>query len=114
MSDNSMFTEEINNLLSELDSSKKEVNSYITQVESMKENISKIFPTQSDYRNKYLLDDKLRTFSEFFNTLLRLRQEKHKLILDEIKIRTPKKEDNETFDIRSVIKELKKEQENGE
>ena len=110
---NEDFSDDINNLLKEFKISKDKLEDYITQVETMKGNITDIFPKQLDYRNKHLMDDKLRIFTEFFNTLLKLRQEKHKMILDEIKIRTPKKQEEKDFDIRSIMKEINKEQKNG-
>ena len=50
-------------------------------------------------------------FSEYFSTLLRLRQEVHKLTFEEIKIRNSleKKEgDDSISDIRSLAKQIEK------
>jgi len=89
-----------------------EIEKYIKELEGLKTNLGEMFPKDMNYRNKFLIDEKLKVFSEYFSTLLRLRQEVHKLTFEEIKIRSGlnKKEgdDNSIGDIRELAKKIDK------
>jgi hypothetical protein len=101
----------INNLLEKVDDSRGDIEKYIKELEGLKTNINDMFPKDLNYKNKFLMDEKLKVFSEYFSTLLRLRQEVHKLTFEEIKIRTglAKKEGDDSIgDIRSLAKEIEK------
>ena len=102
----------IENLLNKVDSSRGDIEKYIKELEGLKTNLGEMFPKDMNYRNKFLIDEKLKVFSEYFSTLLRLRQEVHKLTFEEIKIRSGlnKKEgdDNSIGDIRELAKKIDK------
>lgn len=99
-------------LVDKLSTSRDKLEVYVGELEELKEKISTIFPTELNYRNKFALEEKVKTMSEFYNSLLRLRQEVNKTIKDEIEIRRKTSSgDKETFDmndIRKLAQEMEK------
>ncbi|MEI7943110.1 MAG: hypothetical protein WCH76_08145 [Candidatus Riflemargulisbacteria bacterium] len=103
--------EKIDSLLNKIDGSRESIEKYVTELEGLKGNLGDMFPKDINYRNKFMMDEKLKIFSEYFSTLLRLRQEVHKLTFEEIKIRNglnKKDEEEEVTDIRSLAKQIEK------
>jgi len=85
MSDHSLKMDE---LLSKLGTSRDKLEEYVTDLEDLKGKIESIFPTDmKNYRNKWALDEKVKTTSQFFDSLLRIRQEINRTLKDEVEIR---------------------------
>ena len=97
-------------LVDKLSDSRDKLETYVGELEELKEKISSIFPTELNYRNKFALEEKVKTMSEFYNSLLRLRQEVNKTIKDEIEIRrksdASESDEISSSDIRKLAQEL--------
>jgi hypothetical protein len=75
-------------LLKKLGVSRDKLEEYVDDLEKIKGNIESIFPTDlKNYRNKWALDEKVKTTSQFFDSLLRIRQEINRTLKDEVEIR---------------------------
>jgi len=80
----------------------------IINLEEMKENVEKLFPKELTQRNKMYLEDKVRTSTGFYDSILKMRQELHKTIEKEIEmLRKIRQEEesggNETVDIEELV-----------
>lgn len=85
MSDHSIKMDE---LLKKLESSRDTLEVYVSDLETLKGKVHSIFPTDlTNYRNKWVLDEKIKASTQFFDSLLRLRQEINRTIKDEVEIR---------------------------
>ena len=96
--------DDIEKLLKELSTSREELKKYITDVDILRNKISEMFPQNMDFRNRYVLDDKIKTMSSFYGILLNIRQEINKTIKEEIELRRKLKPggDNTITDIRQL------------
>ena len=74
-------------LLDEYSESRQKVKQYIVELEELKDGVKDIFPKEMSYRNKFLMEEKLKTMSHFFDSLLKMRQEVHKTLKEEIDMR---------------------------
>jgi len=105
-------------LLSKLQESRNKLEIYGNELETLKENVKNIFPKEVNYRSKWVMDEKVKTISEFFTSLLRIRVEINKTIKDEITLRSnldKKTDDIDQDDIRKLVEQidnLKKEEGN--
>ena len=97
-------------LIKEIESSRTTLLTYVSDVESLLNKISSLFPVNLDFRNKHVLEDKLKVSSSFYTTLLNLRQEIHKSLKDEIELRrkTDEKKRGEEIDIRALADAVEK------
>ncbi len=77
----------IDQLLLEIGKSRDELNACMGDVSNMREKIIDILPKDHDFRNKFVLEEKLKITSSFYSTLLNIRQEYNKLLKEEIEIR---------------------------
>lgn len=104
--------EEINKLIKELKESRSKLTVYSDDLEKMYTKAMEIFPKKHDFRNKHLLDDKLKVLSSFYSTLLSIRQEINRQVVKEIEVRRNINKDTTTndneVDIRQLVNELDK------
>jgi len=77
----------INELLEEFSTSRGELTKYMLEVEQIRAQVIQIFPNNQDYRNKFVLEEKIKAMSSFYTMILNIRQEYNKIIKDEIEIR---------------------------
>lgn len=77
----------IDNLLKEYSDSRKELSRYMESVDGLREKVNSIFPETTDFRNRFVLEEKIKAASSFFSTLLNIRQEYNKSIKEEIELR---------------------------
>lgn len=101
----------INELLISLSDSRDEITKDINTVNSIKDKVIESFPDDdTSYRNRMVLDDKLKVTSSFFSTLLSLRQEYNRTIKDEIELRRKisSGSDEDMIDIRKFSAEIAK------
>ncbi len=97
----------INELLEQLSTSRSELSKYMTDVDGLRKNVDDIFPKSQDFRNKFVLEEKIKAASSFYSTLLNIRQEFNKTIKEEIEIRRrlqPKTAADQVLDIREAAR----------
>ena len=103
--------DKIPQLLTELTNSRAELTNYITDVGALRQKVGQMFPETLDFRNRYVLDEKIKVMSSFYGVLLNLRQEINKTIKEEIEIRRklkPGTGDEEGVDIRALADMVEK------
>ncbi len=81
------MSDDYTSLIDELTQSRGKLNSYVEELESMMSEAKELFPKKVDYRSKWNIEEKIKTLNEFFGSMLRVRQEIHKTIKDEIELR---------------------------
>lgn len=106
----SQIDPEINNLLGRYRESRSKLETYSSNVESLLDKVSSLFPTTLDYKNRFILEEKIKTSSNFYNTLLSLRQEINKTYMSEIEMRRKlqggDEDENAQVDIRKIAEEV--------
>lgn len=102
----------IDELLNKLSDSREELQKYLTYLEDCRDKVVGSISQSNDYRNKYAREERLKTLTAFFSSMLQVRQEYNRTIQTEIDIRRrlDKKDDDEiTIDIKSIAKQLNEE-----
>ncbi|MBT3282477.1 MAG: hypothetical protein HN374_05880 [Cryomorphaceae bacterium] len=77
----------INDLLGEYIEHRKSIKIMIVDLEKLKEKIETILPDSLDKRYKYFFEEKIKTISQLFSSLLDMRKEIAKSVKEEIEIR---------------------------
>lgn len=81
-------TNKIEKLLDDFEEQREALKKYIQEIEQLKGNIGQVFSkNQRDYRNYMLFEQKLRTATEFYKTMLEMRKEITKTLKDESELR---------------------------
>jgi len=102
----------INSLLSEFQDHRDAVMSMVTDIEKLQANMEKLIPDKLDARYIRFFEEKVKTVTEFFKTLLEMRKEVQKSLKDEIEIRRKINLDSkgisieEMIDVRGVAKTI--------
>jgi hypothetical protein len=99
----------IDELLQHLSESRDELSKYMLDVDNIRKKVDCIFPTTQDFRNKFVLEEKIKAASSFYSTLLNIRQEYNKTIKEEIEIRRKIQsgvEDDQEIDVRAVAEQV--------
>ena len=114
-SDNEVVLDpKIQELLGKLSNSRDELSKYMDDVEKIRQKVDQIFPPGQDFRNKWVLEEKIKAISSFYTTLLNIRQEFNKTIKEEIEVRRKIEAGDDsgeaTLDIRAIAKMLEEEQ----
>ena len=78
---------EIVKLLQKYRDSRGKLEGYTAKVEALLATVDGLFPQTLDWKNKFIIEEKLKSTSSFFNTLLSLRQEINRSLTQEIEIR---------------------------
>ena len=78
---------EYNELLQTISDDRDKLDEMLTTIESLRKNTTAILPQTTDYRNKHLMEEKMKTISSVFATELNIRQQKEKSIITEIEVR---------------------------
>lgn len=99
-------TEKIDQLLEEMAESRATLRSYVSDVSKLKDKVAQMFPNDLNFRNRFVLDEKIKTMTSFYSVLLNIQQEINKSNKDEIEIRrkldsTDEGEDTE-LDLRRI------------
>jgi len=81
------YDPKIEELLNKYTVSREQLTGYLKDVDNLRNKISQIFPQTLDYRTKFILEEKIKTMSVFFSTLLNIRQEYNRTLKDEISLR---------------------------
>jgi hypothetical protein len=101
----------IDSLIIELEKNRVNIRQKLTDLEGINSQVQKVFPSTLDYRNKFLVDDKVKIVTGFYSTLLNYIQELNRSIKEEIEIRRKNitgDEETKDQDIRNLVKQLKK------
>jgi len=101
----------IDNLLKEYNDHRKAIKEMIVDLERIRANIDKLFPQNLDIRHVRFFEEKIKTLTSLFNSLLDMRKEIAKSVKDEIEIRRrvekSGEDDFEDFlDIRKIAKKV--------
>jgi len=107
----------IEELLSQLSESRTKLSEYMADVDTIRKKVDSIFPTSQDFRNRFVLEEKIKAASSFYSTLLNIRQEFNKTLKEEIEIRRKlesKEVGEDEVDVRAVadqVEQMMKEKE---
>lgn len=82
-----MDTIKVDELLEEYDEHRKAIKIMIKDLEDLKVNIDKIIPTSLEARYVRFFEEKIKTVTSLFNTLLEMRKEIARSVREEIEIR---------------------------
>lgn len=109
MADKKELKNKYDNLLDELTKSRMELVSDIEDVKKCKDAVVGVATNTTDYRSRFAKEDRIKTISGFYSTLLALRQEYNRNIISEIELRRKleKGDDGEIqFDIAKIAKQI--------
>jgi len=90
-------------LLTEFKGHRSAVMQMVTDIEVLKEKIDKLIPETLDSRYVRFFEEKVKTVTEFFRTLLEMRKEIQKSLKDEIDIRRRIDINESSLDIENII-----------
>ena len=93
----------IQELLSEFKGHRDAIMEMITDLEQMKAQVSKLFPEKLDARYMRFFEEKLKSATELFKTLLEMRKEIQKSLKEEIDLRRKIDITDSDNDIEKVI-----------
>jgi len=77
----------IDELLEKITQSRTALEKDLTDIVHLKDGLKQLFPEQIDYRNKFMLDEKIKAATSFYGAILNIRQEINKTLTGEIEIR---------------------------
>ena len=103
MSDN---IDKIDQLLDEMAESRATLRSYVDDVSKLKDKVAQMFPNDLNFRNRFILDEKVKTMTSFYSVLLNLQQEINKSNKDEIEIRRKLKTDEDGMDAEIDVRKI--------
>ena len=87
-----LVPQEEKDLLNKISSSRDKLEVYIKKVEELQTSVQTMFPKDiKDYRNKYLLEENVKTVTSFYALLLNLNQEVSKTVFSELEYRRKSK-----------------------
>jgi uncharacterized protein YukE len=74
-------------LLQEYKENREALKVFLSDIEAIKDKVSSIFPERIDKRYKYLFEEKIKTATAFYNSLLDIRKEISRSLKDEMERR---------------------------
>jgi len=100
----------IDKLLEEYDKTRGIIKTRIERLEDLDRSVQALFPATSDFRNRHLLDEKIKASTMFFDVILKYHQEVNRTVEREIEMRRRLSgdEDGEDEDVRGLIKRLER------
>lgn len=110
--DNTQISPEVAKLLDKYSQSREDLIKDLEVITALKSKMDLLLPTDINFRNKHILDEKLKILTSFFSSILSIRQEINKSIVSEIEIRrklNPSKGGDTDFDeteIRSIAAKI--------
>lgn len=110
----------INNLISQQGVNRNSLHSMINEIDYLKTKVEKLFPEDMDMRNVRVFEERIKTVTGFFSTILDIRKEINRSLKDEIEIRRKLKiNDNEesflkNFSIQDIVAKIKREEKQNE
>lgn len=98
-----IIDEKVDALLSEFAQNRDEIKKMILEVDELRISIDKLIPKKLDVRYIHFFEEKVKSMTGFFATLLDMRKEIIKSIKDEIEIRRKLGAGDSSLDIESAI-----------
>lgn len=90
-------------LINELVENRRELVDLLDKVKEVKNNIDKLVPTSSEFRNRYVLEQKIKTIVEIIKSELEIRKQIDNSIRSEFDLRKKaEKFENDDFDISKL------------
>ena len=99
----------IDELLNKLSDSREELQKYLVYLEDCRDKVVGSISQSNDYRNKYAREERLKTLTAFFSSMLQVRQEYNRTIQTEIDIRRrldKNSNDEVEIDIKKIAKQI--------
>ena len=93
----------VESLLEEYDDHRKAIKVMIKDLEALKENIDKIIPTTLEARYVRYFEEKIKTVTALFNSLLDMRKEIARSVKEEIEIRRKVERGESEYDLEDVF-----------
>lgn len=93
----------IDNLLREYDDHRNAIKNMISDLEKIREKIDVLIPDSLDARYIRFFEEKVKSMTGLFTTLLEMRKEISKSVKDEIEIRRRIKTDEDMVDVEDMI-----------
>jgi regulator of replication initiation timing len=117
-----MYIEKFEGLINQYEENRDQLKELIKEIEELKQNVKDIMPKNNDFRNRHLVDDKIKILTSFYDTIIKMRQEINKSLKEEIELRRKyqefiEKDNNEWSNmdesdlIRSILKKTKQPEE---
>jgi hypothetical protein len=99
----------IDGLLTKFAASRDALEVDLSDITELKEHMGTLFPKDINFRNKFVLEEKIKASTSFYSTMLSIRQEINRSLSKEIDIRrvlNVKSNDMGGIDIRKLADEL--------
>lgn len=112
LNESDLQNEKINELLVEFTSHRDAIHNMIKDLEAIRGKIDRLIPETLDARYMRFFEEKVKSVTNLFNSLLEMRKEIAKSVKDEIEIRRRIKDKKlnfdleELFDIRSMVTKI--------
>lgn len=95
--------EKINSLLLEYDDHRFAIKDMIVDLEKIRSRVDTLIPDQLDARYMRFFEEKIKSITALFNSLLEMRKEIAKSVKDEIDIRRRIKDQNSMIDLEGLL-----------
>lgn len=99
----SLLDEKVEALLNEFAQHRDEIKKMIEEVDELRQGIDKLIPKKLDARYVRFFEEKVKSMTSFFSTLLDMRKEIIKSIKDEIELRRKLGAGDAAIDVESAI-----------
>ena len=93
----------IEELLKEFDTHRDEIKKMISELEDIRSKVDTLFPTSLDTRYVRFFEEKVKSVTGLFNSLLEMRKEIAKSVKDEIEIRRKIKNAESDLDVEDLL-----------
>ena len=93
----------IEELLKEFDTHRDEIKKMISELEDIRSKVDTLFPTSLDARYVRFFEEKVKSVTGLFNSLLEMRKEIAKSVKDEIEIRRKIKNAESDLDVEDLL-----------
>jgi RNA polymerase-binding transcription factor DksA len=95
--------EKFENLLAEFAQHRDAIKAMIADLEKIRETIDKILPEKLDHRYKMLFEERIKTITSFYSSMLDMRKEITKSIKDEIELRRKVRFDEKEVSVEDML-----------
>jgi len=99
----------VEGLLSKYSESRDQLELDLKSVISLKDRLGTLFPDDLNFRNKFVLEEKIKSCTGFYSTILSMRQEINRSLSNEIDIRRKlniKANEGNVIDIRKLAEQV--------
>jgi hypothetical protein len=77
----------VDDLLSKYAECRSELEGDLKDICELKDHMKSLFPSDINFRNKFILEEKIKSTTSFYSTMLSIRQEINRTLTNEIEIR---------------------------